>query len=110
MATPCQRKRISTIVLLILYGTADIECSLPVDLAAEEKGKNYNMYYLFDKYDSHKKDIIPQNVNNCSTNVTIHNLTKMLFGRCVYFFISFRRFRRDKQTSSSYFISSLNLN
>ena len=44
MATPSQRKRISTIVLLILYGTADVECSLPVDLAAEEKGKNYIIY------------------------------------------------------------------
>ncbi|KAH9638999.1 hypothetical protein HF086_000925 [Spodoptera exigua] len=37
MATPSQRKRISLIVLLILYGTADVWCSLPVDLAAEEK-------------------------------------------------------------------------
>ncbi|PZC82361.1 hypothetical protein B5X24_HaOG210664 [Helicoverpa armigera] len=37
MATPSQRKRINFIVLLILYGTADVDCSLPVDLAGEEK-------------------------------------------------------------------------
>lgn len=44
MDTPSQRKRISLIVLLILYGTADVWCSLPVDLAAEEKGEKTTLF------------------------------------------------------------------
>ncbi|XP_026732493.1 contactin-associated protein-like 5 [Trichoplusia ni] len=37
MENSSQRRSISTIVLLILYGIADVQCSLPVDLASEEK-------------------------------------------------------------------------
>ncbi|KAL0872124.1 hypothetical protein ABMA27_004544 [Loxostege sticticalis] len=32
-----ERRRIKLIILLIFYGTADVNCSLPVDLASEEK-------------------------------------------------------------------------
>lgn len=38
MAKSFQKRRISMIVLFILCGPADVECSLPVDLASEEKG------------------------------------------------------------------------
>lgn len=39
MGELCQRRRANLILLLILYGTADVKSSLPVDLASEEKGK-----------------------------------------------------------------------
>lgn len=38
MGELCQRRGIGFILILILYGTADVQCSLPVDLASEEKG------------------------------------------------------------------------
>lgn len=39
MGELCQRREISLTLLLILYGTADVHSSLPVDIASEEKGK-----------------------------------------------------------------------
>lgn len=39
MGELCHRRRTNLILLIILYGTADVRSSLPVDLAVEEKGK-----------------------------------------------------------------------
>lgn len=35
----------SLLLLLIIYGPADVYCSLPVDLASEEKGIDTNLIY-----------------------------------------------------------------
>lgn len=39
MGEICQKRKTNLILLLILYGTADVWSSLPVDLTSEEKGK-----------------------------------------------------------------------
>lgn len=40
MEKPWQKREISLIVLLILCGAADVNSSLPVDIAIEEKGES----------------------------------------------------------------------